>query len=105
MDIGPAYDGIAKIATLHEAALKRTRPTPPAGKDIPRLLADPVAPAVEAWSSLTRRPLVFVHSDIHRKNIIRDGASYFLDWELVLWGDPVYDLAVHFHKMDYTPAE
>ncbi|MGH3600364.1 MAG: phosphotransferase family protein, partial [Pseudonocardiaceae bacterium] len=47
-----------------------------------------------------------VHSDIHRKNmIIKDGVSYFLDWELALWGDPVYDLAVHFHKMGYTAAE
>ncbi len=68
--------------------------------------ADPLAPAEAAWSSLTRRPLVCVHSDIHRKNmIIKGGTSYFLDWELALWGDPVYDLAVHFHKMGYAPAE
>ena len=37
--------------------------------------------------------------------IVKDGESYFLDWELALWGDPVYDLAVHFHKMGYTSAE
>lgn len=67
---------------------------------------EPLALVEAAWPSLTRRPLVCVHSDIHRKNmIIKDGASYFLDWELALWGDPVYDLAVHFHKMGYTPAE
>ncbi|MQA96947.1 MAG: phosphotransferase, partial [Streptosporangiales bacterium] len=29
----------------------------------------------------------------------------FLDWELALWGDPVYDLAVHIHKMGYQPEE
>ncbi|MGH3885785.1 MAG: aminoglycoside phosphotransferase family protein [Pseudonocardiaceae bacterium] len=67
---------------------------------------DPLVPIEAAWPSLTRRPLVCVHSDIHRKNmIIKDRASYFLDWELALWGDPVYDLAVHFHKMGYNPAE
>jgi aminoglycoside phosphotransferase (APT) family kinase protein len=68
--------------------------------------ADPLAPIEAVWPSLTQRPLVCVHSDIHRKNmIIKDGESYFLDWELALWGDPVYDLAVHFHKMGYTLAE
>lgn len=66
----------------------------------------PLAHLDAAWVSLTRRPLVCVHSDIHRKNmIIKDGASYFLDWELALWGDPVYDLAIHFHKMGYATAE
>jgi aminoglycoside phosphotransferase (APT) family kinase protein len=68
--------------------------------------ADPLGPVETAWPTLTRRPLVCVHSDIHRKNmIIQDGRSYFLDWELAVWGDPVYDLAVHFHKMGYTSAE
>lgn len=67
---------------------------------------DPFGSVEAAWPSLTRRPLVCAHSDIHRKNmIIKDGQSYFLDWELALWGDPVYDLAVHFHKMGYLPAE
>jgi thiamine kinase-like enzyme len=37
--------------------------------------------------------------------IIADGRTYFLDWELSLWGDPVYDLAVHLHKMSYQPDE
>jgi hypothetical protein len=68
--------------------------------------ADPLQVVEAAWPSLTRRPLVCVHSDIHRKNmIIKDGESYFLDWELALWGHPVYDLAVHLHKMGYTSAE
>jgi aminoglycoside phosphotransferase (APT) family kinase protein len=68
--------------------------------------ADPLAPVFAAWPTLTRRPMACVHSDIHRKNmIVRNGVSHFLDWELALWGDPVYDLAVHIHKMDYTPAE
>ena len=37
--------------------------------------------------------------------ILAGGRTYFLDWELALWGDPVYDLAVHLHKMGYTPAD
>lgn len=67
---------------------------------------DPLAPVLDAWTSLAERPLVLVHADIHRKNIIiKDAESYFLDWELALWGDPVYDLAVHLHKMGYLPEE
>ncbi|MGH8908766.1 MAG: phosphotransferase [Egibacteraceae bacterium] len=37
--------------------------------------------------------------------IIRSGRTAFIDWELALWGDPLYDLAVHLHKMAYLPAE
>ncbi len=37
--------------------------------------------------------------------IVDGGRTYFLDWELALWGDPVYDLAVHVHKMAYQPDE
>ena len=37
--------------------------------------------------------------------ILARGRTYFLDWELALWGDPVYDLAVHLHKMGYSPQE
>ncbi|MFC5182528.1 phosphotransferase family protein [Actinomadura harenae] len=58
------------------------------------------------WSRLTPRPSVCVHADVHRKNMIVDrDATEFLDWELALWGDPVYDLAVHLHKMSYRPDE
>ncbi|MBG0829787.1 aminoglycoside phosphotransferase family protein [Planomonospora sp. ID67723] len=71
-----------------------------------RIPADPVSAAESAWPTLTARPLVCVHADIHRKNmIIDDGRTVFLDWELALWGDPVYELAVHFHKMGYLPDE
>jgi aminoglycoside phosphotransferase (APT) family kinase protein len=58
------------------------------------------------WDSLASRPFTLVHSDIHRKNmILADGRTVFLDWELALWGDPVYELAVHLHKMAYFPDE
>ncbi|MFC7548981.1 phosphotransferase family protein [Plantactinospora sp. GCM10030261] len=66
----------------------------------------PLAGLADVWPTLTDRPFVCVHADVHRKNIIvDDGRSVFLDWELALWGDPVYDLAVHLHKMAYLPAE
>ncbi|MEU6213558.1 aminoglycoside phosphotransferase family protein [Streptomyces sp. NPDC047023] len=57
--------------------------------------------------SLARRPFRLLHADIHRKNMImcEGGRVAFLDWELALWGDPVYDLADHLHKMSCTPTD
>jgi thiamine kinase-like enzyme len=47
-----------------------------------------------------------VHCDIHRKNMIHTpDRVVFLDWELALWGDPLYDLAVHISKMGYLEDE
>jgi aminoglycoside phosphotransferase (APT) family kinase protein len=64
----------------------------------------PLAPI--RWDSLSSRPFALVHSDVHRKNmILADGRTVFLDWELALWGDPLYELAVHLHKMAYVPDE
>ncbi|MCK9921778.1 aminoglycoside phosphotransferase family protein [Frankia sp. AgPm24] len=58
------------------------------------------------WDTLHSRPFRLLHTDLHRKNIIvADGQAFFLDWELALWGDPVYELAVHLHKMAYQPDE
>jgi len=66
--------------------------------------SSPLAPV--RWDALTHRPFCLVHSDIHRKNmIVTGGRTVFLDWELALWGDPVYDLAVHLHKMTYFDDE
>jgi len=68
--------------------------------------AEPLAPAVRGWAQLSARPFRLLHCDVHRKNIIVGaGAATFLDWELALWGDPVYDLAVHLHKMAYLDHE
>ncbi|HEY6422761.1 MAG TPA: aminoglycoside phosphotransferase family protein [Pseudonocardiaceae bacterium] len=67
---------------------------------------DPLATVVAAWPAMTTRPFRVVHADVHRKNMIRSsGGVFFLDWELALWGDPVYDLAVHIHKMAYRDDE
>ncbi|MDT3441465.1 phosphotransferase [Pseudofrankia sp. BMG5.37] len=68
--------------------------------------ADPLEAVLERWQSLSPRPFRLLHTDIHRKNLIVDaGKTYFLDWELALWGDPLCDLAVHLHKMAYLPDE
>ncbi|MFC4053899.1 phosphotransferase family protein [Actinomadura syzygii] len=67
---------------------------------------EPLVPVDDLWQSLTPRPFGCVHADVHRRNmIVSSGQTEFLDWELALWGDPVYDLAVHFHKMGYLPDE
>ncbi|MEV5828749.1 aminoglycoside phosphotransferase family protein [Spirillospora sp. NPDC052242] len=67
---------------------------------------DPLAPVDDLWRGLASRPFACVHADVHRRNMIVDAErTIFLDWELALWGDPVYDLAVHFHKMGYLPLE
>uniref|UniRef100_A0AAU3GT00 Aminoglycoside phosphotransferase family protein n=1 Tax=Streptomyces sp. NBC_01401 TaxID=2903854 RepID=A0AAU3GT00_9ACTN len=67
---------------------------------------DPFAGLDRALSRLTPRPFRLLHGDLHRGNMIRgDGQTYFLDWQLALWGDPVYDLADHVHKMGYVPAD
>lgn len=68
--------------------------------------ADPLARVDDRWRGLTPRPFTCVHADIHRRNMIVDrGTTTFLDWELALWGDPLYDLAVHIHKMGYLQGE
>ena len=68
--------------------------------------SDPLSHVFARWTTLHPRPFQLLHSDIHRKNLILSrGRTYFLDWELALWGDPVYDLAVHLHKMGYSPRE
>ncbi|WP_280401054.1 phosphotransferase [Nocardia carnea] len=68
--------------------------------------ADPFAGILDAWTTLRYRPFRLLHSDVHRKNmIVRGGRVVFIDWELALFGDPVYDVATHIHKMGYFPDE
>lgn len=68
---------------------------------------DPCALLQERAAGLAERPFRLLHADIHRKNMILTGRNQvvFLDWELALWGDPVYDLADHLHKMSYAPGD
>jgi aminoglycoside phosphotransferase (APT) family kinase protein len=69
--------------------------------------ADPLRGVRERWPSMSARPFCMIHCDIHRKNMILtpDDRVVFLDWELALWGDPLYDLAVHIGKMGYQEDE
>ncbi|MER6914649.1 aminoglycoside phosphotransferase family protein [Streptomyces sp. NPDC000594] len=69
--------------------------------------ADPCGPLSErAAGELSGRPFRLLHADIHRKNMILDEAAVvFLDWELALWGDPVYDLADHLHKTAHNASD
>lgn len=69
---------------------------------------DPCGLLIErADAELVQRPFRLLHGDIHRKNmILSDRAGLVvLDWELALWGDPVYDLADHLHKTAYTASD
>lgn len=59
---------------------------------------------------LGSRPFRLLHCDVHRKNILLQHIDdrpvcRFLDWELALYGDPVYDLGAHLHKVGYQPDE
>ncbi|MEU6984385.1 phosphotransferase [Streptomyces sp. NPDC046324] len=70
--------------------------------------SDPCGALAErAGRELTERPFRLLHADIHRKNMIltEQARVTFLDWELALWGDPVYDLADHLHKTSYTAVD
>lgn len=67
---------------------------------------DPLEAVNSGWESLASRPFRLVHADVHRKNmIVTNGRVVFLDWELALWADPLYDIAAHLHKMAYFPTE
>ncbi len=67
---------------------------------------DPLASVSTAWSTMVPRPFRAVHADVHRQNMLMSPRGViFLDWELALWGDPVYELAVHVHKMTYLDDE
>ncbi|WP_417672411.1 phosphotransferase family protein [Roseibium sp.] len=69
---------------------------------------EPFAGLDELAINIGTRPFCLCHSDIHRKNVLirpRDETLSILDWELVLVGDPIYDIAVHFHKMRFMPDQ
>ncbi|MFD9487230.1 phosphotransferase [Streptomyces sp. NPDC059991] len=56
---------------------------------------------------LTSRPFSLVHGDLHRRNLIVDSRDdlWFIDWELAMIGDPLYDLATHLHLMNYPECD
>ncbi|MFF9779299.1 phosphotransferase [Streptomyces sp. NPDC013978] len=54
-------------------------------------------------SGLRERPFCLLHADLHRENLIvdRDRRLWAIDWELAMFGDPLYDLATHLYLMRY----
>lgn len=61
----------------------------------------------ERAGGLSPRPFSLVHGDLHRRNLIVDskGDLWFIDWELAMIGDPLYDLATHLHLMNYPECD
>jgi aminoglycoside phosphotransferase (APT) family kinase protein len=68
---------------------------------------DPLAPLEPLPDRLRGRPFTLCHADIHRGNwlLSPDGGGTLVDWELAIYGDPAFDLAVHLHKTGYAPAD
>ncbi len=57
-------------------------------------------------SQISNRELCLIHTDLHRANLIIHTVKSIgiIDWELSQYGDPVFDLATHFHLMKYHPS-
>lgn len=54
-------------------------------------------------AGLRDRPFCLLHADLHRENLIvdRERRLWAIDWELAMFGDPLYDLATHLYLMRY----
>ncbi|MEV6106805.1 phosphotransferase [Streptomyces sp. NPDC051940] len=58
-------------------------------------------------AGIGRRDFRLLHGDLHRGNLLSNGPGevYVLDWQLALWGDPVFDLARHLHTTGYSAVQ
>ncbi len=46
------------------------------------------------------------HGDLNRSNMLWDGRTLsIIDWELAMFGDPAFDVAVHLHRSGYTTQD
>ncbi len=71
-----------------------------------RLPDDPFEIVFVEAGRLNCRPFRLCHGDIERRNcLIYDGEIAFLDWELALWADPLWDLSIHVTRTQYLGAE
>ncbi|MFD3618394.1 phosphotransferase family protein [Streptomyces sp. NPDC058676] len=71
---------------------------------------DMVSQFLRSVPELTPRPFAFLHTDVHRANVVvtptDEGEQLsVIDWELTLYGDPLHDLATHLVRMDYDRSE
>ncbi|MFF3909521.1 phosphotransferase [Streptomyces sp. NPDC001848] len=58
-------------------------------------------------AGLSERPFCLLHADLHRENFVVDDRRrlWTIDWELAMFGDPLYDLATHLYLMRYPEAQ
>lgn len=58
-------------------------------------------------AGLRERPFCLLHADLHRENLVvdRERRLWAIDWELAMFGDPLYDLATHLYLMRYPPEQ
>jgi aminoglycoside phosphotransferase (APT) family kinase protein len=70
------------------------------------LPAEPFAPSGFPPAS-SGRAFRLCHGDLQRQNLLVARGDRFavLDWELAVWGDPVWDVACHLHRAAYPPAQ
>lgn len=67
---------------------------------------DPYIIFENAPNYIQARQLRLCHGDMHRFNcLINSGKTVFLDWELALLADPLWDISAHIHRMQYFPEE
>jgi aminoglycoside phosphotransferase (APT) family kinase protein len=70
------------------------------------LPAEPFAPSGFPPGG-AERAFRLCHGDLQRQNLLvaRGDRYAVLDWELAVWGDPVWDVACHLHRAAYPPAQ
>ncbi|MBK3580614.1 phosphotransferase [Streptomyces sp. MBT65] len=58
-------------------------------------------------SGLKERDFCLLHADLHRENLVLDplGQLWAIDWELAMFGDPLYDLATNLYLMSYPESQ
>ncbi|WP_210592560.1 aminoglycoside phosphotransferase family protein [Streptomyces sp. GESEQ-35] len=56
---------------------------------------------------VAERPFHLLHGDLRRENLILDpsGRLWTIDWELAVFGDPLYDLATHLYLTRYPEGQ
>jgi aminoglycoside phosphotransferase (APT) family kinase protein len=61
----------------------------------------------DRFAGLAPRGFALVHADVHRGNVLVEARRgvVVIDWELALFGDPRYDLAVHAHRSLLAPPD
>lgn len=81
----------------------------PAEKDCMRAIGLPADPfdARNFPLAATGRTFRLCHGDLQRENILAAPGNRYsvLDWEMAVWGDPVWDVASHMHRAAYPSGQ